>query len=125
MVLRKADWTRLFGSLKLLPLEPVWETFPAKPAQQQDYRLCDHIRTLHNFGTSLKIGTSDYLTPCDLSFGIEMARHESKGGIVVVLQQPHYSQDNSDGFLASKRNCLFVKAVSELIHATSNARFGL
>ncbi|KAI1828752.1 hypothetical protein DTO027I6_10311 [Penicillium roqueforti] len=83
----------------------------------------DHIRILHEFGTSLKIGTRDYLTPCDLSFGIEMARPESKGGIVVVLQQPHSSQDNSDGFLAGKRSCLSVKAVSELIHATSNARF--
>ncbi|KAJ5796874.1 uncharacterized protein N7518_005414 [Penicillium psychrosexuale] len=58
----------------------------------------DHIRILHKFGTSLKIETSDYLTPCDLSFGIEMARPESKGGIVVVLQQPHSSQDNSSGF---------------------------
>ncbi|KAJ6019701.1 hypothetical protein N7522_001768 [Penicillium canescens] len=84
----------------------------------------DHIRTLHKFGTSLKIETTDYLTPSDLSFGIEMARPESKGGMVVVLQQPHSSQDNSKGFLEGKRNCLSVKAVSELIHATSNARFG-
>lgn len=83
----------------------------------------DHIRILQEFGTSLKIGTSDYLTPCDLSFGIEMARPESKGGIIVVLLQPHSSQDNSDGFLAGQRNCSTVKAVSELIHVTSNARF--
>ncbi|KAJ6019761.1 hypothetical protein N7499_003165 [Penicillium canescens] len=84
----------------------------------------DHIRILHKFGTSLKIEKTDYLTPSDLSFGIEMARPESKGGMVVVLQQPHSSQDNSKGFLEGKRNCLSVKAVSELIHATSNARFG-
>lgn len=84
----------------------------------------DHIRILHEFGTSLKSGTRDYLSPCDLSFGIELARPESKGGIVIVLQQPHSSQDNSDGFLAGKRSCLSVEAVSELIHATSNAVFG-
>lgn len=84
----------------------------------------DHIQILQEFGTSLKIGTRDYLATCDLSFGIEMARPESKGGVVVVLLQPHSSQDNSDGFLAGKRNCPTVNAVSELISVASNARLG-
>jgi hypothetical protein len=82
----------------------------------------DHIRILQKFGTSLKIGAS--LATCDLSFGIEMARPETKGGVVVVLLQPHSSQNNSDGFLAGKRNCPTVNAVSELISVASNARLG-
>ncbi|KAJ5981546.1 hypothetical protein N7522_013582 [Penicillium canescens] len=44
--------------------------------------------------------------------------------MVVVLQQPHSSQDNPKGVLEGKRNRLSVKAVSELIHATSNSRLG-
>lgn len=51
-----------------------------------------------------------------------MARPESKVGIVVVLLQPHSTQNNSDGFLAGKRNCTTVNAVSELVSATSNGR---
>jgi hypothetical protein len=53
-----------------------------------------------------------------------MARPETKGGVVVVLLQPHSSQNNSDGFLAGKRNCPTVNAVSELISVASNARLG-
>lgn len=84
----------------------------------------DHIRILQEFGTSLKVGEDedDYLATCDLSFGIEMARPETKGGILVALLQPHSSQDNSDGFLAGKRNCSTINAVSELISVASNAR---
>jgi hypothetical protein len=68
----------------------------------------DHIRILQKFGTSLRIEESDYLATCDLNFGIEMARPETKGGVVVALLQPHSSQDNSDGFCAGKRNCSTV-----------------
>jgi hypothetical protein len=50
-----------------------------------------------------------------------MARPGTKGGVVVALLQPHSSQDNSDGFLAGKRNCSTVNAVSELITVASNA----
>ncbi|KAJ5737536.1 uncharacterized protein N7483_002661 [Penicillium malachiteum] len=86
----------------------------------------DHIRILQEFRTSLKVkgSDSDYLTAFDLNFGIEMARPETKGGVVVVLLQPHSSQDNSDGFLAGKENWLTIRAISELISAASNARFG-
>ncbi|CAG8129573.1 unnamed protein product, partial [Penicillium nalgiovense] len=82
-----------------------------------------HVNGLFS-DTSLEIGARDYLATCDLSFGIEMARPESKGGVVVVLLQPHSSQDNSNGLLAGKRNCPTLNAVSELISAASNAKLG-
>ena len=84
----------------------------------------DHLRILQEFGTSLKSGGDDYLNTFDLSFGIEMARPESKGGVVVVLLQPHSTQNNSDGFLAGRRRCPTINAVSELISVVSNGRLG-
>ena len=74
---------------------------------------------------SLKSGGDDYLNTFDLSFGIEMARPESKGGVVVVLLQPHSTQNSSDGFLAGRRRCPTINAVSELISVVSNGRLGL
>lgn len=53
-----------------------------------------------------------------------MARPESQGGVVVVLLQPHSTQDNSDGFLAGKYRCPTVDAVSELISVVNNTTLG-
>lgn len=42
----------------------------------------DHIQLLHSFGSSLEVGESAYPI-CDLSFGLEMARPELKGGVLM------------------------------------------
>lgn len=85
----------------------------------------EHIRILQRFGKSLKNGQSDYLSTYDLSFGLELARPESKAGVVVVLLQPHSTQDNSDGFLAGRHTCATINAVSDLISAATNSKLGL
>lgn len=83
----------------------------------------EHIRILHSFGSSLKVDLSDYPI-CDLSFGLEMARPELKGGVLIVLERPHSTQKNLDGFLEGKRNCPTTNAVSDLICAVNNAKLG-
>lgn len=46
----------------------------------------DHLQIVRNSERHLK-GGNDYLDTFDLSFGIEMANLEPKGGVVVVLLQ--------------------------------------
>ncbi|KAJ5901443.1 hypothetical protein N7495_001971 [Penicillium taxi] len=53
-----------------------------------------------------------------------MARPKSKGGVSIVLLQPHSKQDNSNGFLADRRDCKTLEALSDLITAVSNAKLG-
>ncbi|CAG7936144.1 unnamed protein product [Penicillium salamii] len=83
-----------------------------------------HVQILKDFGDSLKVKCGDYLSTNDLSFGLEMARPASKGGLVIALLRPHSTQDNSHGFLAGKRQCRTIDAISDLICAVSNARKG-
>jgi hypothetical protein len=83
----------------------------------------EHIQLLHSFGSSLEVDESDYPI-CDLSFGLEMARPELKGGVLIVLERPHSKQENSDGFMEGKRNCRTINAVSDLISAVNNAKLG-
>lgn len=45
----------------------------------------EHIQILQRFRKSLKNRQSDYLSTYDLSFGLELARPESKASVVVVL----------------------------------------
>ncbi|EYE98323.1 uncharacterized protein EURHEDRAFT_512595 [Aspergillus ruber CBS 135680] len=85
----------------------------------------EHVRILQRFGKDLKIGQRDYLSTYDLSFGLELARPESKASVVVVLLQPHSTQDNSNGFLAGRDACSTIKAVSDLISAVTNSKLGL
>ncbi|KAJ5626358.1 hypothetical protein N7510_002667 [Penicillium lagena] len=82
-----------------------------------------HIRLLYEFGTSLKVDEREY-PKSDLSFGLEMARPESKGGLLIVLLRPHSTQNNSDGFLAGRRGCKTLEAVSDLITAVNNGKLG-
>ncbi|KGO51822.1 hypothetical protein PEX2_065420 [Penicillium expansum] len=81
----------------------------------------EHVHLLYEFGTSLKVDDSDYPL-YDLSFALEMARPESKGGVLIALLQPHSKQDNSDGFLAGRRDCATLEAVSDLVTAVNNAK---
>lgn len=81
----------------------------------------EHIRLLHTFGSSLTVDQSEY-PMCDLSFGLEMARPEVKGGVLIVLERPHSNQDNSNGFMEGKRNCPTINAVSDLVSAVNNAK---
>lgn len=85
----------------------------------------EHIRILQRFGKSLKNGQSDYFSTYDLSFGLELARPESKAGVVVVLLRTHSTQDNSDGFLAERHTCALINAVSDLISAVTNSKLDL
>jgi hypothetical protein len=83
----------------------------------------EHIRILHSFGSSLEVDLSDYPI-CDLSFGLEMARPELKGCVLIVLERPHSTQKNLDSFLEGKRNCPTTNAVSDLICAVNNSKLG-
>lgn len=89
----------------------------------RDKENSDHIQLLHSFGSSLEVDESDYPI-CDLSFGLEMARPELKGGVLIVLERPHSKQKNSDGFMEGKRNCRTINAVSDLISAVNNDKLG-
>lgn len=51
-----------------------------------------------------------------------MARPESKGGVLIALLQPHSKQNYSDGFLAGRRGCETLEAVSDLVTAVKNAK---
>ncbi|KAJ6126984.1 hypothetical protein N7523_002596 [Penicillium sp. IBT 18751x] len=83
----------------------------------------EHVHLLHDFGTSLEVDGDDYPLE-DLSFALEMARPESQGGVLIALLQPHSKQDNSNGFLAGKRNCETLKGISDLVTAVNNAKAG-
>lgn len=82
-----------------------------------------HLEPLYGLGTCLKINKEEYPMN-DLSFGLEMARQESKGGVLIALLQPHSTQDDSNGFLVGRRNCKTLNAVSDLITAVNNAKVG-
>jgi hypothetical protein len=81
----------------------------------------EHVDLLYKFGTALKVDDRDYPL-YDLNFALEMARPESKGGVLIALLQPHSKQDNSDGFLAGRRDCETLEAVSDLVTAVNNAK---
>ncbi|KAJ5106865.1 hypothetical protein N7456_003540 [Penicillium angulare] len=89
----------------------------------RDRENSDHIQLLHSFGSSLEVDESDYPI-CDLSFGLEMARPELKGGVLIVLERPHSGQENQNGFMEGKNTCRTINAVSDLISAVNNAKLG-
>ncbi|KAJ5115979.1 hypothetical protein N7456_000327 [Penicillium angulare] len=87
-----------------------------------------HIQILHDFGSSLTVheevhgGVHEESYPiCDLSFALEMARPEVKGGVLVVLERPHSTQNNSEGFMKGVNDCRTLAAVSDLVSAVTNA----
>ncbi|KAJ6065995.1 hypothetical protein N7499_012069 [Penicillium canescens] len=94
-----------------------------RQARRTDKENSDHIQLLHSFESSLEVDESDYPT-CDLSFGLEMARSELKGGVFIVLERPYSKQENSDGFIEGKRNCRTINTVSDLISAVNNYKLG-
>lgn len=89
----------------------------------RDQENSEHLQLLRRFGSSLEIDNSDYPI-FDLSFGLEMARPELKGGVLIVLQRPHSTRKNSDGFMQGKNECQSTAAVSELIRTVNNAKLG-
>lgn len=48
----------------------------------------EHIRLLYSFRSSLEVDKLDYPI-YNLSFGLEIARPELKGGVLIVLQRPY------------------------------------
>jgi hypothetical protein len=54
----------------------------------------EHIRILNNFGETLEYlqqdGSFNSIRPSD--FGLELARPETTGGVVIILQHPAPSQ---------------------------------
>lgn len=96
-----------------------------REAQSVDTKQADsnHLLPLHDFGMSLTVDEHEYPIS-DLSFGLEMARPESKGGLLIALLRPHSTQNNSDGFLAGRRHCETLEAVSDLIAAVNNGKLG-
>ncbi|KAJ6008889.1 hypothetical protein N7499_001064 [Penicillium canescens] len=69
---------------------------------------------LYSFRSSLEVDKSDYPI-CHLSFGLEIARPELKGGVFIK---------NSDGLVEGKRNCRTINVVSDLFSAINNAKLG-
>ncbi|KAB5517549.1 hypothetical protein GE09DRAFT_1158220 [Coniochaeta sp. 2T2.1] len=84
----------------------------------------EHVRILHDFGIALESDGSRYLQICDLSFGIEMARPETKGGVLVALLRPDSKQIYTNGFVAGRRGCPTLDAVADLISSTTNGKLG-
>lgn len=86
-----------------------------------------HVEILHAFGASLERegapGTA-YLSIPELSFGIEMAKPASKGRVLVALCRPYSKQRYSGGFVTSRDDCSTIRAVSELISAVNDRKFG-
>jgi len=79
----------------------------------------EHIRILNNFGKTLAYlqqdGSSNSIRPSELDFGLELARPETTGGVVIVLQHPAPSQTYQDGYSAEEKKCATLTAVKDLI----------
>lgn len=54
----------------------------------RDKENSDYIQLFYSFRLSLKIDKSDYLI-YNLSFGLEIARLELKGGVLIILERPY------------------------------------
>ncbi|KAJ5383746.1 hypothetical protein N7517_001657 [Penicillium concentricum] len=82
-----------------------------------------HVQLLLEFGSSIILNEHAY-PMCDLGFELEMARPETKGGVLVALLRSHSTQNNSDGFLAGKQGCATLDAVSDLISTVNDSKLG-
>jgi hypothetical protein len=56
----------------------------------------------------------------ELNFGLELARPETMGGVVVVLLQPAQTQTYTNGYTKDVDICESLKAVKELISVVNN-----
>jgi hypothetical protein len=79
----------------------------------------EHIRILNNFGETLghlqQDGSFNSIRPSELDFGLELARPETAGGVVIILQHPAPSQTYQDGYSAEEKKCATLTAVKDLI----------
>lgn len=79
----------------------------------------EHIRILKSFGGTLEYqqedGSSSPILSSELDFGLELARPETTGGIVVILQHPAPSQTYQGGYSAEEKRCATLTAVKDLI----------
>ncbi|EMC97235.1 hypothetical protein BAUCODRAFT_444728 [Baudoinia panamericana UAMH 10762] len=84
--------------------------------QQSSGERSDHLRILEKFGQGiLRSAQASAVSVPELDFCLELARPETTGGIVVVLQHPDFSQIYSDGFAAEEARCRTLRAVKELV----------
>jgi hypothetical protein len=79
----------------------------------------EHVRILKRFGDILgyqqEDGSPSPIRPSELDFGLELARPETTGGVVVILQHPALSQTYQGGYSAEGKNCATLTAVKDLI----------
>ncbi|KAL1965857.1 hypothetical protein VTN77DRAFT_4990 [Rasamsonia byssochlamydoides] len=91
-------------------------------------RPCDenagHLRILYEFGSRLVYEEDRNVPVCEIDFATEMARPDSKGGIVVALYRPSSKQDFSTGFVSARDSCGSLKAVKDLVSAASDRKLG-
>ncbi|GIZ45889.1 hypothetical protein CKM354_000903700 [Cercospora kikuchii] len=93
------------------------------PGEQQPTQdsTSEHIRILSEFGRSLTDkNDDDFLSAHELDFGLELARPECTGGLVIVLYRPDPSQDYSEGYVAEEARCRTLAAVKDLISNATN-----
>ncbi|WPA99298.1 uncharacterized protein RHO25_003915 [Cercospora beticola] len=91
-----------------------------KPMQET---ASEHIRILSKFGHSLsRHENGDCLPAHELDFGLELARPECTGGLVIVLDHPSPSQTYTPGYVAEEARCKTLAAIKDLV---SNATSGL
>lgn len=85
----------------------------------------EHVDILSKFGQSLSIERDDgkirsRLPADELDFGLELARPECTGGLVVALHHPDPSQIYADGYAQEEARCRTLAAIKDLVrHITS------
>ena len=76
-----------------------------------------HLRILEEFGQAVRLDAQDSALPIpEIDFCLELARPETSGGVVVVLQHPDSSQIYNKGYAAEEARCKTLAAVKELVH---------
>lgn len=95
------------------------QTIKSPPCPLPDHGK-SHVDILGDFGRQLIEKDDCDVSWAELDFTLELARPESTGGLVIILEQPHPSQEYQYGFVQEERRCKTVAAVKDLIEATSH-----
>lgn len=78
-----------------------------------------HVHLLKLLGDDVKSqlpgGVPFGLAMDEIDFGLELARPETKGGIVILLYHPDPSQSYTSGYSAEEARCATLASVRELI----------
>jgi hypothetical protein len=80
----------------------------------------DHLKVLKEWGESPRYPDGTMTRSSEMHHGLELAKPATKeGGVLVILLQPHSSENFDKGFVADLHNCRTTHAVSDLIETAT------